>query len=55
MHPWDWPEQPWQWIYLDYASPFMGKMFFVAIDAHSKWMEVEVVNSVTTQATVECL
>ena len=30
-------------------------MFFIAIDAHSKWMEVEVVNSGTTQATVEYL
>ena len=55
MHPWDWPEQPWQWIHLDYASLFMGKMFFIAINAHSKWMEVEVVNSAMTQATVECL
>ena len=31
----------------------MGKMFFVAIDTHSKWMEVEVVN--LTHTTVECL
>ena len=33
----------------------MNKMFFIAIDARSKWMEVEVVNSGTTQATVEYL
>ena len=30
-------------------------MFLVVIDAYSKWMEVEVVSSVTTQATVENL
>ena len=55
MHPWDWPEHPWQRIYLDYAGPFMGKMFLIAVDAHSKWMEVEIVNSATTQATIEHL
>ena len=43
MHPWDWPEHPWQRIHLDYAGPFNGKMFLVVIDAHSKWMEVELV------------
>ena len=43
MHLWDWPEHPWQRIHLDYAGPFNGKMFLVVIDAHSKWMEVELV------------
>ena len=54
-HPWDWPEHPWERIHLDYAGPFMGKMFLIAVDAHSKWMEVEMVDSATTQATVEHL
>jgi len=27
MHPWDWPEHPWQRIQLDYAAPINGKMF----------------------------
>ena len=30
-------------------------MFLIVIDAHSKWMEVEMVNSATAQATVEHL
>ena len=55
MHPWNWPEQSWQRIHLNYAGPLLGKMFLVAIDAHSKLMEVEIVNSASTQATVECL
>ena len=55
MHPWDWPERPWQRIHLDYAGPFMGKMFLIAVNAHSKWMEVEIVNSATIQATIEHL
>ena len=55
MHPWEWPENPWERIHLDYAGPFLGKMFLVVVDAHSKWMEIEVVSSGTTQATVEHL
>ena len=52
MHPWDWPEYPWQQIHLDYAGPINGKMFLILIDAHSKWMEVEIVNFATSQATI---
>ena len=55
MHPWYWLELPWQRIHLDYAGPFMGKMFLIVIDAHSKWMEVEIVNSATAQTTIEHL
>lgn len=36
LHPWNWPERPWQRLHVDYAGPFMGRMFFVLIDAHSK-------------------
>ena len=49
MHPWDWPECPWQHIHLDYVRAFMGKMLLIAINAHSKWMEVEIVNSAIAQ------
>ena len=27
MHPWKWPEHPWERIHIDYAGPFMGKVF----------------------------
>ena len=36
MHPWEWPEHPWVHIHIDYAGPFMGKMFLLVIDAHSR-------------------
>ena len=35
-HPWEWPQRPWARLHIDYAGPFMGKMFLVAVDAHSK-------------------
>ena len=27
VHPWKWPEKPWNRIHIDYAGPFIGKMF----------------------------
>ncbi|XP_046404103.1 uncharacterized protein K02A2.6-like [Ischnura elegans] len=38
---WDWPEKPWQRLHLDLAGPFVGKMFMVLIDSHTKWPEVK--------------
>ena len=55
IHPWEWPARPWARVHIDYAGPFMGKMFLLIIDAHSKWLDVHIVNSPTTAATVEKL
>ncbi len=55
MHPWEWPETPWSRIHADYAGPFLGKMFLIIVDAHSKWLEVHPVNSATTQVTLDKL
>ena len=40
---------------MDYAGLLLGKMFLVLIDAHSKWIELEPVESATTKTTVERL
>ena len=53
LHPWLWPPKPWQRVHLDFAGPFMGKMFLLAVDAHSKWPEVIEMTSTTAQRTVE--
>ncbi len=37
LHPWAWPESPWKRIHIDFAGPFLGKMFLIIVDAHSKW------------------
>ena len=39
----------------DYAGPFLGKMFLVIVDAHSKWINVYPTSTATTQATIEKL
>ena len=55
LHPWVWLVKPWSMIHIDYAGQFEGKMFLLAIDAHSKWLEVHVTNSATLLTTIELL
>ena len=40
LHPWDWPEEPWQRVHIDFAGPLEGHMYLIVVDAHSKWPEV---------------
>ena len=42
-------------MHVDYAGLLLGKMFLVLTDAHSKWIEVEPVESSTMKTTVEKL
>ncbi|XP_039396208.1 uncharacterized protein K02A2.6-like, partial [Mauremys reevesii] len=55
LHPWDWPENPWQRIHVDFAGPLEGSMFLVAIDAHSKWPEVSIMQSTSAESTIQKL
>ena len=55
LHPWKWPIKPWQRIHVDYAGPFMGHMFLIVVDAHSKWAEVLLTGSTSSERTVELL
>ena len=29
LHPWEWPDEPWSHLHLDFARPFLGKMYLV--------------------------
>ncbi|GFO47139.1 Pol polyprotein [Plakobranchus ocellatus] len=55
LHPWQWPEKPWQRIHVDFAGPFLNSMFLVIVDAHTKWAEVIPTTSSTTSATINIL
>ncbi len=55
LHPWEWPGQPWSRVHIDYAGPYKGEMFLVLIDAYSKWLEIHVMKSTTSTATIEKL
>ncbi len=53
LYPWELPHRPWARLHADYAGPFMGKVFLILVDSHSKWMEVYVVGTATSQSTIE--
>ena len=55
LSPWQWPSRPWSRVHIDFLGPFMGHMFLLLIDAHSKWIEVYPMASITAKATIECL
>ena len=48
-HPWEWPIKPWQRIHVDYAGPFMGQMFLIIVDAHSKLPEALLTGSMSSE------
>lgn len=49
---WVMSEKPWHRVHIDFAGPFHGKTFFVLIDSHSKWMEAEIVNTMSSGAVI---
>lgn len=52
---WPWPEEVWSRIHLDFMGPFLNKYFLIMVDAHSKWIEVFPMNSITSKVTIEVL
>ena len=44
----NWPSEPWKRIHVDFAGPFMNKWFLIVIDAHSKWLEIKMISSITS-------
>ena len=55
LHPWEWPNEPWSRLHIDFAGPFMGHMYLVLVDSHSKWLDVQVMQSISSAKTIEKL
>ena len=55
LHPWIRPARPWSRVHIDFAGPFMGHMFLIAVDAHSKWPEVVQMNTTNAAQTITVL
>lgn len=55
MLPWEFPNKPWKRIYVNFAGPFIGSMFFMTIDMLSKWPEVFVMRYTTVYKSIEVL
>ena len=52
---WSWPGGPWKRIHIDYAGPFLGKMFLVVVDAYSKYLEIVPMSNATSTTTITAL
>uniref|UniRef100_H3A251 Gypsy retrotransposon integrase-like protein 1 n=1 Tax=Latimeria chalumnae TaxID=7897 RepID=H3A251_LATCH len=55
LHPWECPERPWTRLHLDFLGPFIGKMFLILVNAHSKWIDVHLMTSITSTSTIHKL
>ena len=40
LHPWEFPDNPWQQLHHDFVGPFKNFTWLIVLDAHSKWPEV---------------
>ena len=55
ISPWSPPEVPWSRVHIDFAGPVKGHIYFLAIDAFSKWPEVNKVHTTSSQAAIGAL
>ena len=55
LHPWEVASKPWERVHLDYAGPFLGRMFLIITDAFSKWIDVHHVATASSANTIEKL
>ena len=53
-HPWQYPSSQWERIHIDFGE-WNKTVFLVLVVAFSKWPEVRVVSSTTSQKTLEVL
>ena len=53
LHPWTWPNTPWDRIHIDFAGPFEGKMLLIIVDA--KFVCAHVMSGSTSLATIDKL
>ncbi|GBO11344.1 hypothetical protein AVEN_215240-1 [Araneus ventricosus] len=40
VHYWEYPSMLWERIHVDFADPIFEHVFFLIVDALSKWLEV---------------
>ncbi|XP_060092557.1 uncharacterized protein K02A2.6-like [Heteronotia binoei] len=55
VHRWESNRRPWSRLHLDFAGPYQGQIFFILVDAYTKWLEVIPVASTSTAAAVRAL
>ncbi|KAG5875290.1 hypothetical protein JTB14_035931 [Gonioctena quinquepunctata] len=49
---WPSPHGPWERIHIDHAGPHNGHIYFIVVDAYSRWVVVKKVKHLSSQETV---
>ena len=49
------PERPWQDLALDFPGPMPTEHRIVLIDYYSRWKEVDIVHTTTSEKVIKCL
>lgn len=52
---WEDPNGPWSCIHIDFVGPFHGQMFLVVADAYSKWVELVLMHSTSSETVIRAL
>lgn len=56
-HPREWkdPRAPWSRLHIDLVGPLQGQSFLIVADAFSKWVEVVLMHSTTSETVIRAL
>ncbi|XP_060091240.1 uncharacterized protein K02A2.6-like [Heteronotia binoei] len=52
---WETNRKPWSRLHVDFTGPFHGQIFFILVDAYTKWLEVILVASTSMVAAIRAL
>ena len=52
---WSWPGGPWKRLHVDFAGPYLGKMFLVVVNAYSTFLEIVPMTHATSTNTITAL
>ncbi|KAK9708231.1 Integrase zinc binding domain [Popillia japonica] len=55
LSPWQWPNEPWERLHVDYLGPLQGKHYLIVLDAHTKWVEVFELSTPSSNLTIKVL
>lgn len=53
--PWEICKRPWERVHVDFLGPVENTMFFIILDAYSKWVEAFAMASTNTNSTINVL
>ena len=55
IHYWERTTKPWVRIRIDFAGPYLGKIFLVLTDGYAKWMDIHSMSDIKTVTLIDAL